>query len=76
VGDGVEVEMGAGAVYPASLVFTRLVAVTTIPLAATLPAGVLVFWTTSNAFAVVRGAAVRSDAVRRALRIPLQSALS
>ena len=40
-------------------------------LASTLPAGVLLFWVTSNLFAVARGAVARTNAVRRALGVPL-----
>ena len=68
------VEMGAGlhyAAYPATRLAARCVALATIPLAATLPSGVLIFWITSNLFAVARGAAARTDVLRRALAMPL-----
>lgn len=72
----VNVEMGAGAYYaalPIVRLSARLGAVATIPLAATLPSGVLLFWITSNVFAVARGFAMRSNRVRRAFGVPLQA---
>jgi membrane protein insertase Oxa1/YidC/SpoIIIJ len=70
------VEMGAGLHYeawPMTRLAARLGAVAFIPLAETVPAGVLVFWLTSNLFALARGGVLRLNAVRRALAIPLQS---
>ena len=70
------VEMGAGLhyeAYPTARLAARLGAVAFIPLAETLPAGILLFWVTSNVFSLGRGVVLRSDAVRRALNIPLQA---
>ncbi len=70
-----QVEMGSGvhyAAWPSLRLATRVTALAMVPLTATLPSGVFVFWVTSNLFAVVRGYAARSDVVRRALRIPFQ----
>ena len=69
------VEMGAGIHYeawPMVRLAARLGAVASIPLVATLPSGVLLFWTLSNAFAIVRGGVVRIPRVRRALGVPQQ----
>lgn len=71
-----QVEVGAGRHYqaaPGVRLAVRVVAAATVPLAATLPAGVFVFWLTSNAFALTRGYVLRLPAVRRRLGIPLQS---
>jgi inner membrane protein COX18 len=70
------VEIGGGAGYaslPGARLAARLLAASTVPLAATLPSGILLFWVTSNAFSFARGIALRSPRVRRALRIPLQA---
>jgi len=70
------VEMGAGrsyAAWPEARVAARLGAVACIPLAETVPSGVLLFWVTSNVFALARGALLRQDRVRKLLKIPLQS---
>ena len=70
------VESGAGAYYdcnPALRNGIRTAACLAWPLAATMPSGVLLFWVTSNLFAVVRGYATRPDAVRRLLGIPTRS---
>jgi YidC/Oxa1 family membrane protein insertase len=69
-----QVEMGAGVHYtamPTLRIVTRTVAVAMIPLSATLPAGVFVFWITSNVFAIARGYALKTDAMRRLLHVPL-----
>ena len=66
--------MAAGVHYmatPTVRTVTRVVAVAMIPLSSTLPAGVFVFWITSNAFAIVRGYAMKTDGMRRLLRVPL-----
>ena len=70
----VNVEMGGvyWAAYPMARLAARLSAVAFIPLAEALPSGVLLFWLTSNCFAMGRGALLRQDSVRRLLRIPLQ----
>ena len=68
------VEMGAGIhfrTYPAVRTTIRMIAAATVPLAATLPSGVFVFWITSNLFAITRGYVLRQDAVRLRLGIPL-----
>jgi YidC/Oxa1 family membrane protein insertase len=70
-----QVEMGAGAHYAASpnvRLVARVLAVATVPLAATLPSGVFIFWCTSNFFAIARGYVVRLPAVRARLGIPQQ----
>ena len=59
------------AAYPKLRLSARCGALAFIPLASTLPAGVLLFWVTSNLFAVARGAVARTNAVRRALGVPL-----
>lgn len=69
------VELGAGRSYeawPEARIAARLGAVACIPLAETLPCGVLLFWVTSNVFALGRGALLRQDKVRKLLNIPLQ----
>lgn len=73
------VEAGAGVHYHASPRLrsaVRLIAVTCWPLASTLPNGVLVFWVTSNLFALARAAATRPDAIRRLMNIPLRSEIA
>ena len=70
----VQVETGAGASYaalPTVRLCARMTALAFIPLTATLPSGVFVFWITSNVFAIARGRLARLDAVRRAFDIPL-----
>lgn len=69
------VELGAGIYYHAwhtPKVAARAIAVASIPLTATLPSGALLFWVTSNLFAVARTYALRNDQLRKTLRIPLQ----
>lgn len=69
------VELGAGKSYeawPEARIAARLGAVACIPLAETLPCGVLLFWVTSNVFALGRGALLRHERVRKLLNIPLQ----
>lgn len=73
------VEMGAGVYYeawPMTRLAARLGAVAFIPLAETVPSGVLLFWLVSNCFAVGRGALLRRDSVRRLLGIPLQAQIA
>ena len=73
------IEAGAGAHYaaqPALRLGTRLGAVAFIPLAQTIPSGVLIFWVTSNLFAVVRGRVARNPSLRKALGIPLSEHLA
>ena len=68
-----QVEIGAGAYYaamPRVRLVARTLAAATVPLAATLPSGVFVFWLTSNIFAIARGYAARLPAVRAVLGIP------
>jgi inner membrane protein COX18 len=70
------VEIGGGAGYaslPGARLAARVLAASTVPLAATLPSGILLFWVTSNAFSFARGLALRSPRVRAALHIPLQA---
>ena len=72
------VELGAGHHYsalPTVRLTARTAAVAFIPLAETIPAGILLFWVTSNVFALARGAVLRANAVRSALGIPLHSAV-
>jgi len=72
------VESGAGIHYdsnPALRNGVRVAACLAWPLAATMPAGVLLFWCTSNAFAIARGYATRGNAVRRLLGIPTTAQL-
>jgi membrane protein insertase Oxa1/YidC/SpoIIIJ len=70
----VNIEMGGGAFYaakPGLRLAIRLGAVAVIPLSQTIPSGVLLFWVTSNLFAVVRGRLARLPWLRRHLGIPL-----
>jgi YidC/Oxa1 family membrane protein insertase len=70
------VEAGSGVYYhswPSLRATTRVVALAFIPLATNLPAGVFVFWITSNLYAISRTYILRTDVVRRALRMPLAS---
>ena len=72
------VEIAAGAMYASSFKLraaTRAAAVAMIPVASTLPAGIFVFWLTSNAWEITRIMTLRRDDVRTALRIPLTSEL-
>lgn len=55
---------------------SRVVALAFIPLTATLPAGIFVFWITSNLFAITRSYVTRLDSVRRWLRIPSVSEIN
>jgi membrane protein insertase Oxa1/YidC/SpoIIIJ len=45
-------------------------------LSATMPSGVLIFWTTSNIFAITRGYITRFDSARKLLNIPLQTEIA
>jgi YidC/Oxa1 family membrane protein insertase len=70
------VELGSGVYYaawPNVRLVTRTLAMAFIPVTATMPAGVFVFWLTSNLFAIARTYLTRLDSVRRLLRIPLRS---
>ena len=72
------VELGAGFQYsalPTARLTARTAAVAFIPLAETIDAGVLLFWITSNLFALARGAALRANPVRAALGIPLHATI-
>ena len=72
-------ESGAGVHYHANGALRgglRILACTSWALAATMPNGVLIFWITSNVFAIGRGYVTRVNAVRRALRIPLASEIA
>jgi len=67
-------EAGVGRAYHESTELksqTRTLAAASWMLAANLPAGVHLFWLTSNVFAIVRGRIVGLDRVRAALGIPL-----
>ena len=71
-----QIELGAGVHYaarPTLRLAARLTTVATISLSSTLPAGVFVFWITSNLFAIARALVVSRDPVRRLLGIPLAS---
>jgi membrane protein insertase Oxa1/YidC/SpoIIIJ len=73
------VELGAGVHYHAwqnPRVAARAIAVASIQLTSTLPAGVLLFWVTSNMFAVARTFVVRGDSMRRLLNIPLREEMA
>jgi len=68
------VESGAGVYYhasPGAKLLVRTGASMFWALGANMPAGVLLFWITSNVFAICRGYVTRMDAVRRRLGIPL-----
>ena len=54
----------------------RVVACMSWALSSTMPNGVLIFWITSNVFAICRGYVSRFDGVRRALGIPLVSQIA
>ena len=49
---------------------SRAVALASIPVCANVPAGVLFFWVTSNAFAITRAYVLRMDRLRHWLEIP------
>ncbi len=73
------VEIGAGVHYSTHRTLrnsVRLGAVSFISLSSTLPAGVFVFWITSNVFALARGYILRGDAVRKYLHIPTQKTIA
>ena len=73
------VEAGGGVFYDywqRPKMLARTAAVAFIPLTATLPAGVFLFWVTSNVFAVARTYVMRTDAARRMLRVPLRSEIA
>jgi membrane protein insertase Oxa1/YidC/SpoIIIJ len=59
--------------WPSPKTVARLVAVSSIPLTASMPSGVLLFWSVSNIFAVARTYLMRTDTARAALGIPLAS---
>lgn len=66
-------ELGAGQLYhmnPKLHSYIRLLTVAFIPITLQLPAGVFVFWITSNVFAIVRILLTRWGPIRRLLRIP------
>lgn len=71
----VNVESGAGVHYHAEPYLRSVVRVGACmcwALSATMPTGVLIFWVTSNVFAIGRGMLTRVDAVRKVLRLPLK----
>lgn len=73
------VEAGAGHYYyawPQTRAVARAAAFAFIPITTTLPAGIFMFWLTSNSFALLRTYVLRNDAVRRALDIPLASEIN
>lgn len=53
----------------------RAMGIMTVPISLTMPAGVLVYWTTSNVVGMLQRVFMDSVAVRRALDIPLVSDL-
>lgn len=69
------VELGAGVYYHhhwyAPKLAARVMSVAFIPLTATLPSGVFVFWLTSNLFAIARTYIMRLNAARNLLLVPL-----
>jgi YidC/Oxa1 family membrane protein insertase len=70
------VELASGAYYhawPHVRATARVTSLAFIPLTTTLPAGVFLFWITSNLFAITRTLVLRRDDVRRKLNIPLIS---
>ncbi len=67
------VEISAGVYYHAwrdVKVSLQIMAVGSIPLAAMEPTGVLLFWVSSNFFAITRAYILRRDAVRDLFGIP------
>jgi membrane protein insertase Oxa1/YidC/SpoIIIJ len=73
------VESGAGVYYHSShqaKFLVRTAACMAWALSAPMPSGALLFWVTSNLFAVARGYVTRFDGVRRALGIPLASEIA
>jgi len=54
---------------------TRVVALGSIPVVATMPCGVMIFWITSNLWEIMRVNILRNEKLRRALGIPLESEL-
>jgi YidC/Oxa1 family membrane protein insertase len=73
------IESGAGVYYHSHQklqLIVRSAAYLCWALAAPIPSGVLLFWTTSNVFAITRGYITRFDKVRKALGIPLSSEIA
>jgi len=67
-------QMAAGESFPLKpwvLSATRLGAIAFIPVTMTLPAGVFMFWLTSNLFACCRALVVRQRPIARFLGIPV-----
>ena len=68
------VECAAGVHYfawPNVRITSRAIALAFIPVTSTLPAGIFVFWITSNIYAIIQTYILRLESVRRFLRIPL-----
>jgi membrane protein insertase Oxa1/YidC/SpoIIIJ len=73
------VESGAGVYYHTSArarFLVRTAATMGWALSAPMPSGVLLFWVTSNLYAVLRGYVTRSDRIRKWLKIPLASEIA
>jgi YidC/Oxa1 family membrane protein insertase len=67
------VQLGGGTLYrtwPGLRTLAKTVAMASIPIVSTLPAGVFLFWIPANLYAVIRSYVMQSDAVRRCLAIP------
>jgi membrane protein insertase Oxa1/YidC/SpoIIIJ len=54
---------------------TRMIALGSIPIVATMPCGVMLFWITSNLWEITRVNVLRNESLRKKLGIPLESEL-
>jgi len=67
------IELASGAVFhmpPWMHLSSRILAVAFIPVTQTMPAGIFIFWITSNLFAATRAFVVRTPRVQRLVGIP------
>jgi YidC/Oxa1 family membrane protein insertase len=72
------VEIAGGSIYLRSgkiRMVTRVIALGSIPIVSTMPAGIMIFWITSNLWEITRVHTLRSEAVRKYFGIPLESQL-
>jgi YidC/Oxa1 family membrane protein insertase len=51
----------------------RALSIAMLPISATMPAGVLMYWTTTNTFGTVQGLLMKQSAIRKALNLPPRS---
>eukprot|EP00475_Leptophrys_vorax_P019633 TRINITY_DN2691_c2_g1_i1.p1 TRINITY_DN2691_c2_g1~~TRINITY_DN2691_c2_g1_i1.p1 ORF type:complete len:422 (-),score=89.02 TRINITY_DN2691_c2_g1_i1:647-1912(-) len=72
------VEIAGGSLYLKDgrvRMVTRVIALGSIPVVATMPCGVMIFWITSNLWEITRVNVLRNEKLRKALGIPLESEL-